>query len=89
LIGALGHSPTSDWRAEKAKMPGSTEAYTWIWVDASYLREQAQRCIRLARGCPHSPTAHQIEAIGVELMEKAAELDQLEREPGGETWSKS
>jgi hypothetical protein len=70
-------------------MPGSTEAYTWIWVDASYLREQAQRCIRLARGCPHPPTAHQIEAIGVELMEKAAELDQLEREPGGETWSQS
>ena len=44
---------------------------------ASYLREQAQRCVRLARDCPHSPTSHQLEAIGMELMEKAAELEEL------------
>jgi hypothetical protein len=69
-------------------MPDSADSYAWIWVDATYLREQAQRCIRLARGCPHPPTANQIEAIGVELMEKAAELDQLQSVPGSETWSK-
>ncbi|CAN0486946.1 unnamed protein product, partial [Phaeothamnion confervicola] len=42
---------------------------------ASYLREHAQRCVRLARDCPHVATSHQLEAIGIELMEKAAELD--------------
>jgi hypothetical protein len=46
-------------------------------VGASYLREQAERCVRLARDCPHLPTSHELEAIGVELMEKAAELDEL------------
>jgi len=51
--------------------------YLWIWVDAAYLREQAQRCVRLARECPHRPTSHELEAIGVEFMEKAAELDEL------------
>ena len=55
----------------------TAEPYVWIWVDASYLREQAQRCVRLARDCPHPPTSHELEAIGVELMEKAAELDEL------------
>lgn len=44
---------------------------------ASYLRKHAQRCVRLARDCPHLPTSHQLEAIGLELMEKAAELDEL------------
>ncbi len=43
----------------------------------SYLRQQAQRCVRIARDCPHSPTSHELEALGVELMEKAAELDEL------------
>ena len=47
-----------------------------ISVDASYLREQAQRCARLARDCPHLPTSRELEGIGVELMEKAAELDE-------------
>jgi len=46
-------------------------------LNASYLREQAQRCVRLARDCPHLPTSHQLEAISVELMEKAAQLDAL------------
>jgi hypothetical protein len=46
-------------------------------VAPSYLRQQAQRCVRLARQCPHQPTSHELEVIGVELMEKAAELDEL------------
>lgn len=58
----------------------SSESYTWTWVDAAYLREQAQRCTRLAHVCPHLPTAHELEAIGVELMQKAAELDHLQEE---------
>jgi len=48
-----------------------------VSVDASYLREQAQRFVRLAHDCPHLPTSHKLEAIGIELMEKAAELDEL------------
>lgn len=46
-------------------------------ADPSYLREQAHRCVRLARQCPHLPTSHELEAISVELMEKAAELDEV------------
>jgi hypothetical protein len=59
-------------------MSNSAEPYAWVWVDAPYLREQAERCARLARDCPHVPTAHELEAIGIELMEKAAELDHLQ-----------
>lgn len=64
-------------------MAGSTESYTWIWVDATYLRAQAQRCVRLARDCPHQPTAHELEAIGIDLMQKAAELDELKPDDQG------
>jgi len=60
-------------------MPSAAEPYVWVWVDASYLREQAHRCSRLARDCPHLPTSHELEAIGIELMQKAAELDQLQQ----------
>jgi hypothetical protein len=63
-------------------MSKSAEQYAWIWVDAPYLREQAERCARLARDCPHVPTAHELEAIGIELMEKAAELDHLQEYRG-------
>ena len=49
----------------------------FVPIDASYLREQAQKCVRLARDCPHQPTSHQLEVIGMELMEKAAEIDDL------------
>jgi hypothetical protein len=58
----------------------AAEPYTWIWADAPYLREQAQRCARLARDCPHLPTANELEAIGVELMQRAAELDDLKED---------
>ena len=46
-------------------------------VDTSYLRLQANNCVRLARECPDIPTSHQLEAIGTELMVKAAQLDEL------------
>jgi hypothetical protein len=59
-------------------MSNSAEPYDWIWVDAQYLRKQAQRCVRLAHDCPHLQTAHELEAMGNELMERATELDQLQ-----------
>ena len=39
---------------------------------------------RLARDCPHLPTAHELEAIGVELMQRAAELDHLKEDRDAE-----
>jgi hypothetical protein len=39
-----------------------------------YLREIAQTCTRLARGCPDVPTAHGLEEVAVGLMAKAHEL---------------
>ena len=44
-------------------------------VDAPYLREKAHRCVALARKCPHLPASQALEALGIELMEKAAELE--------------
>ncbi len=44
-----------------------------------YLREIAQTCTRLARGCPDVATAHGLEEVAVGLMAKAHELEsQLE-----------
>jgi hypothetical protein len=60
-------------------MPSAAESYVWVWVDASYLREQAQRCCRAARDCPHLATSHELEAMGTEWMQKAAELEQLQQ----------
>ncbi len=44
-------------------------------IDALYLREKAHYCVALARRCSHLATAQALEALGVELMEKAAELE--------------
>jgi len=70
----------------------SAEPYTWVLVDAPYLREQAQRCARLARDCSKMSTenlaqelkavVHELEAIGIELMQKAKELDHLQGDQG-------
>jgi hypothetical protein len=48
-----------------------------ISVDTSYLRAQAQACAQLARNCANVERSHQFEAIGVDLMLKAEELDSL------------
>ena len=45
-------------------------------VDTSFLRDQAHRCTRLARACPHAQTALELEALGVELMVKAGEVEE-------------
>jgi hypothetical protein len=44
-----------------------------------YLREIAQTCTRLARACPHLPTAHGLEEVAIDLMAKARELEDQER----------
>jgi len=57
---------------------GVGSSYGWAGAySSSYMRDLAQRCTRAARDCPHQPTSHELEAIGVELMLKAAELDEL------------
>ena len=48
---------------------------TDMLADALYLREKAHYCVALARGCPDLSTSQALEALGVELMEKAAELE--------------
>ncbi len=53
-----------------------------IPVASNFLRQYAERCVRIARHCPHRQTAHELEAIGIELMEKAADIDQLLSELG-------
>ena len=54
-----------------------------VSVDTSYLREQAHLCVKLARDCPDVSTSHRLEAIGVELMFKAKEIDELLSDRGG------
>jgi hypothetical protein len=46
--------------------------------ETSYLREKAHYCVALARKCADLPTSQALEALGVELMEKAAELEESE-----------
>jgi hypothetical protein len=43
-----------------------------------YLRECALTCSRLARTCPHLPTAHELEGLAAELMAKAEQFEQLQ-----------
>jgi hypothetical protein len=43
----------------------------------TYLRDAAQRCIKLARDCPHVQTHHRLEELAAELMAKALELANL------------
>lgn len=44
-------------------------------IDASYLREIAQKCVVLARQCPHLLTSRALEALSIEPMGQAAELE--------------
>jgi hypothetical protein len=43
--------------------------------ESAYLRDKAHYCVALARDCQDLTTSHALEALGVELMEKAAELE--------------
>ena len=44
-------------------------------IEASYLREKAHHCVALARDCPDLTTSRALEALGIEFMEKAAEVE--------------
>jgi hypothetical protein len=43
--------------------------------DANYFLEQAERCFRLARAITDREVMGKLEALGVEFMSKAVELD--------------
>lgn len=45
-----------------------------------YLREIAQTCVSLARACPDRATAVGLEEVAADMMAKAKELEDLERE---------
>jgi hypothetical protein len=66
-------------------MPSGVGSLAWGWANSSYMRALAQRCTNAARDCPHLPTSHELEAIGVELMEKAKELDEMNQTCGADT----
>jgi hypothetical protein len=53
---------------------------TRVWPDASFLRQQARRCVELCRECPHEVTARELEKLGIELPEKAVELELLQEQ---------
>ena len=78
LLGMAALQATSGMTSEcaEAAMRSSPERRD-MSANATYLRDQAHRCVRLARDCPHTPTSHALEAIGIELMERAAELDHM------------
>lgn len=44
-------------------------------MDVAYLRDQAARCFRLARSINHHQVIAELEAMGRELLEKAAEVE--------------
>jgi hypothetical protein len=44
-------------------------------MDALYLREKAHYCVALASICTELATAQALEALGIELMEKAGDLE--------------
>ena len=77
-------NPDSKVTVAAPNIPTGADPDTWGWVDASYMRALAQRCSRAARDCPHRPTSLELEAIGVELMEKAAEIDELNQVGGND-----
>jgi hypothetical protein len=78
LLGMAALQAASEKMREcaEAAMRSSPERHD-MSANVTYLREQAHRCVRLARDCPHTPTSHALEAIGIELMEHAAELDHI------------
>jgi len=42
-----------------------------------FLRTVAHRCIVLARQCPDTKTAHGLEELAVEIMDKALDIEEL------------
>ena len=76
--------PDSKVTVAATNIPSGADPHAWGSVETSYMRALAHRCSRAARDCPHRPTSLELEAIGVELMEKAAEIDELNQVYGGD-----
>jgi hypothetical protein len=55
-------------------------------VSATYLRECAQECVRLARECPDRKTSLELQALSQELMAKATEVELSESEMSSEKY---
>ena len=66
--------------ADNKKSPFPSDADARVWPDAAYLRQQARRCVSLSRACPHEATARALETLGVDLLEKAVELELLQEQ---------
>jgi hypothetical protein len=65
-----------DWNKSKLQaLPRTTQEPDLMLVDALYLREKAHYCVALARQCPDLSVSQALEVLGIELMEKAAELE--------------
>ena len=67
---AAREAQTGEDKTVPATLPGA-------FADATYLRAQASRCVRLAREYQSLPVSHDLEILGVELMEKAVELERF------------
>jgi len=74
----------SEPRAINLRHPGNRFRLNVFWlatrlaamlVEPIFLREKAQRCSALARSCPDLATSHALEALAIEWMERAAELE--------------
>jgi len=65
---------------DEKKYSHPPEDDTRVWPDASFLRQKARRCVELSRECPHEVTARALENLGVELLEKAIELELLQEQ---------
>ena len=64
-------------RFDQMPFVGHSRTKTVMPIEVLYLRDQAQRCVRLARTCSDRKTSHALEAMAAEFMEKAAELDKF------------
>jgi hypothetical protein len=74
----MGRNPSfRSWNQSGVAIVASYNATAiGMLIDALYLREKAHYCAALARKCTDITTARALEALSIELMEKAAELEQ-------------
>ena len=79
-----GMTPRMSWDSVVAMAHPRPDTPLW-----EYLREQAHRCVQLARSCPDLTTSHALEAMGLEFLEKAAELERMNSIPPAEATDKS
>jgi hypothetical protein len=79
--------PPTATRIDLSQTPSGAEPATTATL-ASYLRGRAHYCTQLSRGCSDQAIARALEAMAMDFLEKASELDALTyippmRDPGG------